>query len=152
MHGPLSSATHCNCNLPPQSLRPKPATRFVHDTGTGRGIGNVPQGVPGVAGGDIIAARAGLRREGFASADSSTRRRPLLLNLLPLAALPTFGRRDPVATGMGLFRAGDVPGSLAAFDEALVQSPALAPYLWQRGLSLYLAGAYAEGAAQVGIA
>ena len=38
---------------------------------------------------------------------------------------------------MTAFRQGDVPGSLEAFDAALLQDPGIRPYLWQRGLSLY---------------
>ena len=42
--------------------------------------------------------------------------------------------------GMRSFRKGDVAGSIQAFDEALRLDPAIRPYLWQRGLSLYYAG------------
>ena len=51
--------------------------------------------------------------------------------------------------GMELFRRGDVEGSIMYFDEALLLGGAqLEPYLWQRGLSLYYAGRYREGAEQ----
>jgi hypothetical protein len=53
-----------------------------------------------------------------------------------------------VQRGMALFRALDVAGSLAEFDAAHAAFPAARPQLWQRGLSLYYAGRYAEGAAQ----
>lgn len=49
---------------------------------------------------------------------------------------------------------GDVEGSVRYFDEALAADPALRPYLWQRGLSLYYLGSpenpdlWQEGAAQ----
>ena len=49
---------------------------------------------------------------------------------------------------MDLFRAGDVAGSIARFDDARDAQPSLDPYLWQRGLSLYYAKRYADGAAQ----
>lgn len=50
---------------------------------------------------------------------------------------------------MELFRRGDVEGSIMYFDEALLLGGAqLEPYLWQRGLSLYYAGRYREGAEQ----
>lgn len=39
-------------------------------------------------------------------------------------------------------------GSIADFDAALAAQPSMRPYLWQRGLSLYYVGGYAEGAAQ----
>ena len=45
-------------------------------------------------------------------------------------------------------RAGDVAGSIARFDDARDAQPSLDPYLWQRGLSLYYAKRYADGAAQ----
>jgi hypothetical protein len=53
-----------------------------------------------------------------------------------------------VQRGMALFRALDVAGSLAALDAAHAAHPAARAQLWQRGLSLYYAGRYAEGAAQ----
>ena len=37
-----------------------------------------------------------------------------------------------------------MPGSIQAFDEALHLDPAIRPYLWQRGLSLYYAGDHLE--------
>ena len=43
-------------------------------------------------------------------------------------------------SGMRSFRNCDVTGSIQAFDEALRLDPAIRPYLWQRGLSLYYAG------------
>ena len=56
--------------------------------------------------------------------------------------------RDLTRQGMDLFRAGDVAGSIARFDDARDAQPSLDPYLWQRGLSLYYAKRYADGAAQ----
>ena len=55
---------------------------------------------------------------------------------LPLHALP------PVQN--------DVEGSVADFDAAMAARPAMRPYLWQRGLSLYYLGQFTEGAQQVG--
>lgn len=46
----------------------------------------------------------------------------------------------------------DVEGSAADFDAALAARPAIRPYLWQRGLSLYYLQQYQEGAQQVGAA
>lgn len=50
---------------------------------------------------------------------------------------------------MQRFREGDVGGSLAAFDAALSLDANQRPYLWQRGLSLYYAGQFEEGAKQL---
>lgn len=48
-----------------------------------------------------------------------------------------------------MFRQGDVQGSIEYFDEALaIGGTKIEPYLWQRGLSLYYAGKYKEGADQ----
>lgn len=55
-----------------------------------------------------------------------------------------------VRQGMNKFRENDVEGSVAAFDAALAARPAIRPYLWQRGLSLYYLKQYQEGAQQVG--
>lgn len=46
----------------------------------------------------------------------------------------------------------DVEGSVADFDAALAARPAIRPYLWQRGLSLYYLQQYEEGAQQAGAA
>ena len=65
------------------------------------------------------------------------------------AAAPTGG--DPnalVRRGMQRFRENDVEGSVADFDAALAARPAMRPYLWQRGLSLYYLGDFAEAAQQ----
>lgn len=53
-----------------------------------------------------------------------------------------------VRQGMNKFRLNDVEGSVADFDAALAARPALRPYLWQRGLSLYYLQQYQEGAQQ----
>lgn len=55
-----------------------------------------------------------------------------------------------VRQGMNKFRENDVEGSVEAFDAALAARPAIRPYLWQRGLSLYYLQQYEEGARQVG--
>lgn len=39
--------------------------------------------------------------------------------------------------GMARFRSGRVSASVADFDRAIQLQPSLAPYMWQRGLSLY---------------
>lgn len=43
---------------------------------------------------------------------------------------------------MDKFRRADVDGSLQDFNSALDLDPAMRPYLWQRGLSLFYAGRY----------
>ncbi|CAK0781503.1 hypothetical protein CVIRNUC_005390 [Coccomyxa viridis] len=53
-----------------------------------------------------------------------------------------------VQSGMRSFRKCDVTGSIQAFDEALRLDPAIRPYLWQRGLSLYYAEQYEAAAMQ----
>lgn len=53
-----------------------------------------------------------------------------------------------VRQGMSKFRKNDVEGSAADFDAALAARPAIRPYLWQRGLSLYYLQQYQEGAQQ----
>lgn len=55
-----------------------------------------------------------------------------------------------VRQGMNKFRDNDVEGSIQLFDAALEARPAIRPYLWQRGLSLYYVEQYQEGAQQVG--
>lgn len=52
-------------------------------------------------------------------------------------------------SGMRKFEQNDVEGSVADFNAALAARPAIRPYLWQRGLSLYYLGEFAEAAQQV---
>jgi tetratricopeptide (TPR) repeat protein len=49
---------------------------------------------------------------------------------------------------MQLFRQGDVAGSVAEFDRAIILDPRQKAYLWQRGLSLYYVDRFEEGAEQ----
>lgn len=61
------------------------------------------------------------------------------------------GGSDPqalVRSGMAKFQAGDVAGSVRDFDAALAARPAIRPYLWQRGLSLYYLKDFESGASQ----
>lgn len=70
-----------------------------------------------------------------------------------VAAMAAAAASDPnalVRQGMNKFRDNDVEGSIEAFDAALAARPAIRPYLWQRGLSLYYVEQYKEGAQQVG--
>lgn len=64
------------------------------------------------------------------------------------AASTGMDARSLASRGMQLFRSRDVAGSLAAFDAALALDPSSAPYLWQRGLSLYYAERWEDGASQ----
>jgi lipoprotein NlpI len=50
--------------------------------------------------------------------------------------------------GVRLFFDAQVAASATAFDKVIELAPAAAPDLWQRGLSLYYAGRFAEGRAQ----
>jgi len=47
-----------------------------------------------------------------------------------------------IVGGMQSFREGDPMKSVKLFDSAIESNPAIYPYLWQRGLSLYYAGNY----------
>jgi lipoprotein NlpI len=58
-------------------------------------------------------------------------------------ATPLFQHRGEVN-----FRLGNFKESVADFDEFLKRVPAQAPHHWQRGISHYYAGMYAEGAKQ----
>eukprot|EP00903_Cladosiphon_okamuranus_P016003 g14778.t1 len=53
-----------------------------------------------------------------------------------------------VGRGMERFRRGEVENSCSDFDKAVRLQPTLAPYMWQRGLSLYYADHFEEGAKQ----
>ena len=59
---------------------------------------------------------------------------------------------DPVSTltrrGMAKFVQDDVDGSIADFDLVISTAPRMEPYMWQRGLSLYYAERFVEGAEQ----
>ena len=61
---------------------------------------------------------------------------------------PGMQARKLVQEGMRSFLDGDVKASVAKFDQALALDPSYKPKLWQRGLSLYYAGKYAEAAEQ----
>jgi lipoprotein NlpI len=68
----------------------------------------------------------------------------------PAPALAALGG-DPkklTRSGMAKFIRGDVVGSIEDFDKVLEVAPGQTPYLWQRGLSLYYAERYQEGADQ----
>ena len=56
--------------------------------------------------------------------------------------------RDLLNRGSRAFRDNRVEESIECFDEVLKLSPSSRPFLWQRGLSLYYVGQYAEAAQQ----
>lgn len=72
--------------------------------------------------------------------------------LLPLAALAQEAAKpDPNALfreGVRAFYDAKPKESVAAFDKLIAIEPAAKPQLWQRGLSLYLAGDYKGGREQ----
>lgn len=52
------------------------------------------------------------------------------------------------ARGSDAFRAGKFAESVASFDAEIKLDPRRAPWHWKRGISLYYAGRYADGAKQ----
>src|SRR5207244_800732 len=60
----------------------------------------------------------------------------------------TLSADDYVRRGMDQFQWGHIKESLADFDRAIALAPKQAPYLWQRGISLYYAGRYDDGRKQ----
>jgi tetratricopeptide (TPR) repeat protein len=78
--------------------------------------------------------------------------RRAILALSPLAAVaqasPADAAGNPVRAGMRAFSQGKVEESISLFDAALSAQPELRPYLWQRGLSLYYADRFRDGAEQ----
>merc|ERR1719491_1371845 len=56
---------------------------------------------------------------------------------------------DPIVSdGMSAFARGDVARSIQIYDQIIRAEPRRTPYLWQRGLSLYYAQRYKDGAEQ----
>jgi lipoprotein NlpI len=53
-----------------------------------------------------------------------------------------------VMRGMVHFQAGDIDRSITDFDRSIELDPRSKPYLWQRGISLYYAERFKEGAEQ----
>lgn len=49
------------------------------------------------------------------------------------------------ARGEANFQAGSIDSSIADFDRAIQLQPNIAPHHWQRGISLYYAGRFADG-------
>ncbi len=83
----------------------------------------------------------------------------LRLRLLPLCAIATLtvpfeaplAARQPrviLDRAVADFRNGRIAESAAGFDTLIEVSPSIAPQLWQRGITLYYAGRYADCRAQ----
>ena len=53
-----------------------------------------------------------------------------------------------VREGMAAFAANRVDESIAMYDRIISEQPGMKPYLWQRGLSLYYADRFVDGAEQ----
>lgn len=64
------------------------------------------------------------------------------------AAARAADPRSLTQAGMNKFRANQVESSVQDFDAVIAASPRMRPFMWQRGLSLYYLGQYAEGAKQ----
>ena len=72
----------------------------------------------------------------------------LCLSLALAADAPLESAQEYVARGEQRFQANDVAGSLRDFDRAAKLEPRAAPHLWQRGISHYYAGRFADGRRQ----
>jgi lipoprotein NlpI len=71
-----------------------------------------------------------------------------MIALLALALLGQETANDFIGRGMRNFASGKVAESLADFDRVIELSPEARPHLWQRGISLYYLGRYADCKAQ----
>lgn len=78
-------------------------------------------------------------------------RRALLatpLAILPLMVPLPASAQSKTREGMSLFAANKVEESIAAYDQVISAQPSMKPYLWQRGLALYYADRFTDGAEQ----
>ena len=66
---------------------------------------------------------------------------------LALAAGPAEAA-NPVKQGMAAFAEDRITDAIALYDSVIAENPAYKPYLWQRGLALYYADRFADGADQ----
>lgn len=71
-----------------------------------------------------------------------------MITLLALALLSQETANDYLRRGMDRFTAGKVEESIADFDRVIALQPSTRPQLWQRGISLYYVGRYADCKAQ----
>eukprot|EP00850_Spirogloea_muscicola_P004318 SM000018S03683 [mRNA] locus=s18:747846:750841:- [translate_table: standard] len=111
-------------------------------------------GASSACGGRLLMRRAALGGAALGSAAAATIVLTIGGGALAVAAAmaaPSDRRQQAAQAtrrGMELFRKGDIAASLAEFDCVLELDLAQRPYLWQRGLSLYYAARFEEGAAQ----
>lgn len=75
-------------------------------------------------------------------------RRALLLAPLAAAPIALAEGTSPVREGMRAFADGNVNEAIRLYDSVIEVNPASKPYLWQRGLALYYADRFTEGAEQ----
>ena len=77
------------------------------------------------------------------------RRALLLAPMVPLAlAAGPAEAANPVKQGMAAFAEDRITDAIALYDSVIAENPAYKPYLWQRGLALYYADRFADGADQ----
>lgn len=67
---------------------------------------------------------------------------------LTLLSRPPAATASLVRDGMAAFASGKIDESIELYDRVLRAQPEMRPYLWQRGLSLFYADRFVEGAAQ----
>eukprot|EP00979_Chaetoceros_neogracilis_P004239 scaffold746_cov293-Chaetoceros_neogracile.AAC.27 len=81
---------------------------------------------------------------------------PLIATIAISASLPKYNAKAAIgpsvnfiiSDGMAAFARGDVDKSIEIYDDMILNEPRRKPYLWQRGLSLYYAKRYQDGAEQ----
>lgn len=71
-----------------------------------------------------------------------------LIYCTSMVRLQPTSARAYVRRGMARFKLGEIQGAIADFDYAEQLEPAIAPYLWQRGLAYYYAERYDDGIRQ----
>ena len=78
----------------------------------------------------------------------SRRQAALMAAPIVAAQMRPAAAASPVREGMALFSANKVEESIDIFDSVIAAQPSAKPYLWQRGLSLYYADRFRDGAEQ----
>lgn len=73
---------------------------------------------------------------------------PLAILLPTLSAPQPASSQSPVRQGMSLFANNKVEEAISVYDQMIQEKPAVKPYLWQRGLALYYADRFTDGAEQ----
>lgn len=79
---------------------------------------------------------------------SPVARRALLLAPIAATPFPAFASNNPVREGMAAFSQNRVTEAIELYDSVIAANPASKPYLWQRGLALYYADRFVDGADQ----